>query len=465
MRNASSSLCLLVALMMSSNGFVVNHHPRVSISVLMVTMPDVSEMRVADIRQELESRGISTKTFLEKRDLVEALKQARKGEKTPTVSPTTTASSSWWSPRRTAKEDSQSGRREVKEDPLPTKGGAKERPQPRTYRYAEPSEFVKPFAAEAVVGVDGTPRREAKAGPRAPTSNAKDIPEAGRQEKTPTAAPATTTNSSWGRFFSRTAKEDPQSSRREVTEDPPPSKVGPKEGAQPGRKAYRYAEPSDFVKPFAAEAVVGGGTANAKTTNSAGSRIRDEPQSARREVKQDPSPSMGGPQEGLQPGANTYRYTEPDGVSARTKDTGPMGNVPKHPKHEPEPSGRGVWEKPQSTNRVVREYPLPNTHRYAEPDGVSARTKSTGPMGNVPKHPKYESQPYGSGVWEESKSDSNGVTDVTQPVRSVWEEPYSASRGVSQDPQPNTITAQEEPFDPSYREVVMQKYDPTNIIE
>lgn len=57
-------------------------------------------MRVGAIKQELESYGISTRTFLEKRELVDALVQARKDGKTPVAtapspspSPATTTAS------------------------------------------------------------------------------------------------------------------------------------------------------------------------------------------------------------------------------------------------------------------------------------------------------------------------------------------------------------------------------------
>mmetsp|Transcript_1488 Transcript_1488/g.2888 ORF Transcript_1488/g.2888 Transcript_1488/m.2888 type:complete len:243 (-) Transcript_1488:2117-2845(-) len=54
---------------------------------------EVKSMRVAAIKQELESYGISTKTFLEKSELVDALVQARKEGKTP-ISTASSASAS-----------------------------------------------------------------------------------------------------------------------------------------------------------------------------------------------------------------------------------------------------------------------------------------------------------------------------------------------------------------------------------
>jgi hypothetical protein len=46
---------------------------------------EIQSMKAKDIRQELESYGISTKSFFEKSELVEALVKARKEGKTPTI--------------------------------------------------------------------------------------------------------------------------------------------------------------------------------------------------------------------------------------------------------------------------------------------------------------------------------------------------------------------------------------------
>lgn len=55
---------------------------------------EVKSLKIREIKQELESYGISTKTFLEKRELVDALVQARREGKTPisTTSAATTSS-------------------------------------------------------------------------------------------------------------------------------------------------------------------------------------------------------------------------------------------------------------------------------------------------------------------------------------------------------------------------------------
>eukprot|EP00580_Thalassiosira_gravida_P015257 CAMPEP_0201662012 /NCGR_PEP_ID=MMETSP0494-20130426/4222_1 /ASSEMBLY_ACC=CAM_ASM_000839 /TAXON_ID=420259 /ORGANISM="Thalassiosira gravida, Strain GMp14c1" /LENGTH=423 /DNA_ID=CAMNT_0048140277 /DNA_START=31 /DNA_END=1302 /DNA_ORIENTATION=+ len=68
---------------------------------------EISSMRVAAIKQELESYGISTRTFLEKGELVVALVQARKEGKSP-VSTTSSASSSSSSSSSSASSNSES---------------------------------------------------------------------------------------------------------------------------------------------------------------------------------------------------------------------------------------------------------------------------------------------------------------------------------------------------------------------
>lgn len=47
------------------------------------SLPEISEMKLKDIRQELESYGISTKSFLEKPEYIAALEKARKEGKKP----------------------------------------------------------------------------------------------------------------------------------------------------------------------------------------------------------------------------------------------------------------------------------------------------------------------------------------------------------------------------------------------
>ena len=55
---------------------------------------EINSMKAKDIRQELQSYGISTKSFFEKSELVDALVAARKEGRTPVVNGATTTSSS-----------------------------------------------------------------------------------------------------------------------------------------------------------------------------------------------------------------------------------------------------------------------------------------------------------------------------------------------------------------------------------
>lgn len=56
---------------------------RSSSSSRLYALPEIGDMKVGDIRQELESYGISTRTFLEKKEFTVALEQARREGKTP----------------------------------------------------------------------------------------------------------------------------------------------------------------------------------------------------------------------------------------------------------------------------------------------------------------------------------------------------------------------------------------------
>merc|ERR1712183_22127 len=50
---------------------------------MSVSQSDVASMKVGDMRKELESYGISTKSFLEKKEFVEAIEKAREEGKKP----------------------------------------------------------------------------------------------------------------------------------------------------------------------------------------------------------------------------------------------------------------------------------------------------------------------------------------------------------------------------------------------
>jgi hypothetical protein len=79
-------LLLAGALIGSSNAFVVVPAQRAAAFRHLgplFALPGVDTMRISEIRQELESYGVSTKAFLEKREMVDALNKARAEGKTP----------------------------------------------------------------------------------------------------------------------------------------------------------------------------------------------------------------------------------------------------------------------------------------------------------------------------------------------------------------------------------------------
>lgn len=71
--------------------FNYNHHYSSS-QLFSSTLPDISNLTVAEMRKELESYGISTKSFLEKKEFVQALTKARAEGKTPTQEANTAGS-------------------------------------------------------------------------------------------------------------------------------------------------------------------------------------------------------------------------------------------------------------------------------------------------------------------------------------------------------------------------------------
>lgn len=125
-------------------------------------------MQASDIRKELESYGISTKSFLEKKDLVEALEKARAEGKTPKKNAKSSSSSSSDVNGDTA--SSSASRQEKIEKELNKAksmkvGELKKALQDMgisTKSFFEKTEFVKAYA-EAMI--DGPPKE--KAGTRA----------------------------------------------------------------------------------------------------------------------------------------------------------------------------------------------------------------------------------------------------------------------------------------------------------
>jgi predicted HTH domain antitoxin len=88
----------MLALFLATDGFVVN--PRVARpfpTVLFAELPDIMSMKATEMRKELMSYGVPTKSLFEKSEFAEALKQARtegKKEKEPKAASSTSSSSS-----------------------------------------------------------------------------------------------------------------------------------------------------------------------------------------------------------------------------------------------------------------------------------------------------------------------------------------------------------------------------------
>ena len=72
--------CLMMAMPMTSEAFVPSSVPRSKAvsTQLFYTMPDVTNMKAAEMRQELESYGINTQTLFDKREFEQALIEARR---------------------------------------------------------------------------------------------------------------------------------------------------------------------------------------------------------------------------------------------------------------------------------------------------------------------------------------------------------------------------------------------------
>lgn len=123
------------------------------------TMQDISKMKVSELRQELESYGIPTKSFLEKRDLAAAVEEARKrGAKpsSPSSSPSpndSNSSSTKSRDERLAEEIKKANKMRVKE--------LKEHLQELGVNhrvFLEKQDFVRAYAEAIVDGVE-TPKR------------------------------------------------------------------------------------------------------------------------------------------------------------------------------------------------------------------------------------------------------------------------------------------------------------------
>lgn len=123
-------------------------------------------MRITEIRQELESYGISTKSFLEKREMVNALNKAREEGKKPIEEEPAADSSSNKDMSRDDKIKAETEKAkkmkvgDIKKD-LEGRGIS-------TKSFFEKSEFVKAYAEAVVDGVKGKATGNRRAAPPPP---------------------------------------------------------------------------------------------------------------------------------------------------------------------------------------------------------------------------------------------------------------------------------------------------------
>jgi hypothetical protein len=161
----------MLALFLATDGFVVN--PRVVArqfpTVLFAELPDIKSMKATEMRKELESYGVQTKSLFEKSEFAEALKKARTEGKKPQEPKTASSSSSTGG----SGGSSSSSREERYNQALKTAkamkvGDLKKELQAKgvsTSSFFEKSEFVKAYA-EAVTdnktgsGAGGSRRQE-----------------------------------------------------------------------------------------------------------------------------------------------------------------------------------------------------------------------------------------------------------------------------------------------------------------
>jgi hypothetical protein len=135
----------------------------------LFALPSVDNMRISEIRQELESYGISTSTFLEKKEMVEALNQARRDGKKPIKEEAT-------APKVNGDMSREDRIKSEMENASKMKiGDLKKELEARgvsTKSFFEKTEFVKAYAEAVVDGVAS--KKAGDAGSKGPT--AKDEP-------------------------------------------------------------------------------------------------------------------------------------------------------------------------------------------------------------------------------------------------------------------------------------------------
>jgi len=134
------------------------------------TLPEVTSMRVGELKKELESYGINTKAFLEKKELVEAVSEARAEGKTPRA-PTPNNSSSTYSKAESSSTNSNNIPREellVKEmENCKAMKASELKAELKSYgvsttSFFEKSEFVKACAEARVDGAKKTNSENSK---------------------------------------------------------------------------------------------------------------------------------------------------------------------------------------------------------------------------------------------------------------------------------------------------------------
>lgn len=139
-------------------------------------------MRIGDIRNELESYGVSTAQFLEKKDMKDALEKARSEGKTPlngspssntteSTSPSTNATASTSENRSDRLKDAMEKARLMKVGDLKKELLAR---GVSTKTFFEKTEFVKAYAEAVVDGVSATSGSSSSGGANAKPEEPRD---------------------------------------------------------------------------------------------------------------------------------------------------------------------------------------------------------------------------------------------------------------------------------------------------
>jgi hypothetical protein len=141
----------------------------------LYSLPNVDSMKAADMRRELEDYGISTKSFLEKRELMDALNKARAEGRQPksrttTATTTSTESASASSGGQSNREEElEKYRQEAMNMKFAELRHALKRMGISTNSFFEKSEFIRAYAEAKVDG-----RSSASGGPTGQTEQEYD---------------------------------------------------------------------------------------------------------------------------------------------------------------------------------------------------------------------------------------------------------------------------------------------------